>query len=167
MPRLLRPSLAVALCLLAAPAGGGEVHRAAPPDQAVSFSEYVPGASVLEGRIRAPCCWNQTLDIHGSEVSNALRREIRRRLTAGETVDAIQADLVKRYGERILATPPGSPMLLWSVVLGAGLLGAGAGLFGMLRRWRARSGGAPVGAEAARPRDELDARIDAELERLE
>ena len=44
---------------------------------------YVEGASRLEGRIMAPCCWTQTIDIHGSEPAYELRREIRKRLKAG------------------------------------------------------------------------------------
>jgi cytochrome c-type biogenesis protein CcmH len=130
---------------------------------------YVPGAAALEGRILAPCCWNQTVDIHGSEVSNAIRREIRTRLRAGESADTIQASFVKRYGPKILAMPSDSPLskiaLSMVVVIGA------AGIFGffMLKRWRragtakTRRKDAPDAATDAR----LDARLDAELKALD
>jgi cytochrome c-type biogenesis protein CcmH len=127
----------------------------APPDDPAKYAEelqgYVPGASALEGRIMAPCCWTQTIDIHGSEIANDLRREIRKRLRGGESADTIQASLVDRYGERIL--------------------GAGAGSFMMLKRWRRRSTGAPAAAvpAGAAPKGEaaLDARLDAELRALD
>src|SRR5215216_4728830 len=67
------------------------------------LQSYVPGASRLEGRIMAPCCWNQTIDIHGSEPAYELRREIRKRLKAGESADTIEASFVKRFGPKILA----------------------------------------------------------------
>src|ERR1051325_4864412 len=114
----------------------------APPEDPAKYAEelqgYVPGASALEGRIIAPCCWTQTIDIHGSEVSNDLRREIRKRLKAGETSEAIEASLVQRYGPRILAVPPGSPLKTVATLLALGMVGAGAAAFMMLRRWRGR-----------------------------
>jgi cytochrome c-type biogenesis protein CcmH len=148
----------------------------APPDDPAKYAEelqgYVPGASALEGRIMAPCCWTQTIDIHGSEIANDLRREIRKRLRAGETADAIQASLVERYGERILAVPPGSPLKSFATFLALGMVGAGAGSLVMLKRWRRRSGGtpAPAGPGGAAPKagdDALDARLDAELRALD
>lgn len=141
-------------------------------DSPVDLKEHVEGASALEGRIRAPCCWTQTIDIHGSEISNELRREIRRRLKAGESQDAIQADFVARYGERILAVPPGNPLKDVGVLLslGFGLAGIGAGV--MLVRWRRRSQAARAAELDAAPgkkkakRDQWDDEIDAELEKL-
>src|SRR5262245_9645491 len=61
---------------------------ASPPED---LSDYVPGAARLEGRLLAPCCWIQTLDVHGSEVAVGLRTEIRHRLRAGESAGAIEA----------------------------------------------------------------------------
>src|SRR6476660_6068828 len=99
-------------------------HVDAAPDQ--SFTEYVPGAARLEGRLLAPCCWDtsrQTLDIHGSPIANELRMEIRRRLKAGETSDDIEADLVRRYTTKILAVPPDNPLPRMGTVLAVALLG--------------------------------------------
>lgn len=131
---------------------------------------YIPGADRLEGRIRAPCCWNQTLDIHGSEVSNALRREIRHRLRAGEGAESIEADLVSRYGQRVLAVPPQSPLKSLAVVLSASMGLAGIGAVVMLIRWRRRSARATALPESTAKgpvspeRDALDKRLDHELE---
>jgi cytochrome c-type biogenesis protein CcmH len=143
----------------------------APPEDPQKYAEelqgYVPGAAALEGRIMAPCCWTQTIDIHGSEIANDLRREIRKRLHAGESADAIQASLVDRYGERILAVPPGSPLKSVATLLALAMVGAGAGSLVMLKRWRGRAV-APAGATVKKGSDaQLDARLDAELRALD
>src|SRR5829696_1651838 len=118
MPKF-RNQLSVALAsaffaatvVVASPALADDQHvEQAPEGYSEELQGFVPGANRLEGRIRAPCCWNQTLDIHGSEISNSLKREIRRRLRAGETPDAIEASIVQRYGEKVLAVPPNSPL---------------------------------------------------------
>ena len=115
-------------------------HVDATPDE--SFNEYVPGASGLEGSLLAPCCWDasrQTLDIHGSPIANELRREIRHRLKAGETPDAVEADLVRRYTTKILAVPPGNPLPRMGTILSIGLLCAGVFAGTRVARWRRRS----------------------------
>ena len=164
--------LCVALALSALPAvalGDAQHPESAPPAQ--DLQEYVPGAKRLEGRIIAPCCWNQTIDIHGSEPANQLRREIRRRLKAGETTDQIEASLVTRYGEKILAVPPGNPLVGVATALAVGVMFAGAGAAFALVRWRRRSGPGfkpetpSPGKEAKR--DEWDDRLDQELEKVD
>lgn len=144
----------------------------APPEDPARYAPelqgYVPGAQALEGRIMAPCCWVQTIDIHGSEIASELRVEIRKRLRAGETSDAIEASLVQRYGPRILAVPPGSPLKSVATLLALGLVGAGAGALVMLKRWRGRT----VALAAPAPKNagndaQLDARLDAELRALD
>jgi cytochrome c-type biogenesis protein CcmH len=117
----------------------------------------------------APCCWTQTIDIHGSEIANDLRREIRKRLKGGESADAIEASLVNRYGAKILAVPPGSPLKTLATLLALGMGGAGAAAFVMLRRWRERTpvpaGGPPLGKREGDA--QLEARLDAELRALD
>jgi cytochrome c-type biogenesis protein CcmH len=142
------------------------------------LQEYVAGASRLEGRIIAPCCWNQTIDIHGSEPSYQLRREIRRRLKAGESPEAIEASFVKRYGPKILAVPDTSPLGSLATMLSIGFGAAGVGAYFMLRRWsRVGKDGAPpkvaaakgkdaASAAAAPKRDALDERLDRELSEI-
>src|SRR6187399_3231658 len=145
----------------------------APPDDAAKYAEelqgYVPGASALEGRIMAPCCWTQTIDIHGSELANDLRREIRKRLKSGETSDVIEASLVGRYGPRILAVPPGSPLKTIATLLALAMGGAGAAAFVMLKRWRERALVAAAGPtpDTGKNDAQLDARLDAELDALD
>lgn len=139
---------------------------------------YVEGASRLEGRIMAPCCWMQTIDIHGSPIAEELRSEIRRRLKAGETPDAIEASFVQRYGERILAVPNSSPIGGLATFLALGFGAAGVGAYFMLKRWtragkRLTAEGTPKAkkksakAAGAEPkRDELDERLDRELSEI-
>ncbi len=93
-------------------------------------------ATELEERLLAPCCWNQTLDIHASPLASSIRSEIRRRLEAGETVAQVEADLVARHGERIRAVPHAGFMR----PVGMGLLAvAGIAFFGVVAFGRRRS----------------------------
>jgi len=167
----IRPLLFAGALALASVGAVGEAraqaarHVDAAPDE--SFNEYVPGAARLEGRLLAPCCWDasrQTLDIHGSPIANELRREIRHRLKAGETPDAIEADLVRRYTTKILAVPPDNPLPRVGTILAIGLLGAGGAAATLIARWRrrAREGLQPQMAGDG-PSDEWDERLDEEL----
>ena len=131
--------------------------------------EHVKGATELEGRIIAPCCWNQTIDIHGSELSTQLRREIRERLKKGESPEAIEASFVERYGQKVVAVKAGSRLGSTAVLLAMGMGAAGVFAFSLMRRWRDRSGptkpekkGQTASSNAA-----LDARVDAELAALD
>lgn len=163
----LAVALSAALALRAAPSAAEGAHEAAPATE-TDLGGYLEGASVLEGRLLAPCCWNQTLDIHGSELSTSLRREIRTRLRAGETVEAIEADMVVRYGERIRAVPTGNPIAGFATALALGFGAAGVGAAWMLARWRRRRRDelAQRGRVASGERDRYDDEIDRELDHL-
>ncbi|MBW2461419.1 MAG: cytochrome c-type biogenesis protein CcmH [Deltaproteobacteria bacterium] len=134
-------------------------------------------ARALEGRIKSPCCWNQTLDIHGSPVAQELKAEIRTRLVGGETAREIQDSIVARYGERVLAVPPDSPLGTFALLSLLAAFAAGGGIFLLGLKWRGKGeggGGDGPGAsgKSARERNdgddgdadgEYDARLDAEL----
>lgn len=138
--------------------------RSAPP------GSTHPGALALETRHLAPCCFNGTLDTHDSDLARTLRREIETRVANGEANEAIEADLVGRYGPPIVAMHHEGA--LKTMLGGAGLLFAVAAI---LLAWRMRSwcrssdervaDSKPPGG----PRlvDAYDARIDAELAELE
>jgi cytochrome c-type biogenesis protein CcmH len=137
------------------------------------LQEYVEGASRLEGRIMAPCCWNQTIDIHGSEPAYELRREIRRRLKAGESPDTIEASFVQRFGPKILAVPDSSPLGSLATVLALTFGGAGVAGYFMLKRWsragkasdlRKKKAEKPTVSDAKA--DGLDERLDRELSEI-
>lgn len=127
-----------------------------------------PGERELLGRLVAPCCWNQTLDIHGGAAPDRLRAEIRSRLHAGESADSIEADFVKRYGPQVRAQSS-SRGLAWTSVAVVGIaLAAALFLIATVRRWL-RSGRATALATVTpkeKP-DAWDARIDDELRALD
>ena len=152
------------------------VARADAPKEAVApQDDYgediqgdVPGASAIEGRLMAPCCWTQTIDIHDSEIALSMKHEIRRRLRNGESADAIQASFVQRYGPKILAVQPNSP--LKGVFIGLSIVMGGAGVASalMIGRWRKRS--SPSDApetKRSEARDKWDEKLDAELHDLD
>lgn len=123
-------------------------------------------ATALEGALLAPCCWGGTLATHDSPVATELRQEIEGRSARGDTTADIEADLVRRYGDRIRAMPQmGSFSNALVIALDAGIL-ALAALVLAAARWRRRPEG-DSNAPAAAPRDGYDARIDEELAELD
>ncbi len=149
-------------------------HQADHTSQQVDHQEYVPGEHRLEGELIAPCCWTQTLDIHDSPIASEMRAEIRKRLSAGESIDQVRAVMVERYGSKILAVQPNSPLRGFAVGLTL-LLGAGGGLaLFKLRKWRAQSEStpkapleAPNTPAAEAKNSALDERLDSELKQFE
>jgi cytochrome c-type biogenesis protein CcmH len=162
-------ALSVASILLAG-AAWADAPKAVDPenDFGADIQGDVPGASAIEGRLMAPCCWTQTIDIHDSEISLSMRHEIRRRLRNGESADAIQASFVRRYGPKILAVQPNSP--LKGVFIGLSVVMGGAGIASalMIGRWRKQSkpSGAPE-TKRSEARDEWDDKLDKELDDLD
>jgi cytochrome c-type biogenesis protein CcmH len=162
---LLSTLLALPVAVVAQEHGHGE------PAATAADPQIEATARALEGRIKAPCCWSQTLDIHGSPVSQELKAEIRTRLRRGETSAEIEADFVDRYGERILAVPPDSPLGNFALVALLLAALAGGGVFFLGRKWKGRSSedtsgddGRGDGDGDGAGDDEYDARLDAELE---
>lgn len=162
----------LALTLTTAAGAESGAGREAP---AAGSEGRAPGEAALLGKLVAPCCWTQTLDVHSGATPDALRAEIHRRLSSGESAAAIEADFVARYGPRVLAEPEGSPLPLVTLGLVALALGAAGGLVLALRRWVRRSeaaerastsdgsGASPEGAGGAGARDVWDERLDDEL----
>lgn len=117
-------------------------------------------AHEVEDRLLAPCCWKGTLREHSSELAHQLRGEIERRAAAGESVGAIEADMIQRYGEQIRALPAGRDPR-WMIAAGFAAL-AGFGLVVLARVRRARRG---AGTTDAKPpaSPEYESRLDDEL----
>ncbi len=174
-PRHLSWLLVGALTALPVLAFAEELQHVPASEAGEDLEGYVEGASRLEGRIMAPCCWTQTIDIHGSEPAYELRREIRKRLKAGESAEAIEASFVQRYSQRILAVPDSSPLGGLATGLAIAFGGAGVAGYMMLRRW-SRAGKASGDARAKKKaekgvvssaKDEaLDERLDRELSEI-
>jgi len=152
----------------------GAAASAAPPPTVTAAAENVEArASALEAQLMAPCCDHQTLDVHRSPPADAMRKEIRTRLTAGESEQEILSSFEQRYGPEIIAVQSldevnalGGTILLLSAV---GAIGAGV----TIRRWRRRSDRRQAeaaknegkGTEKADP--EWDEQLDRELAALD
>jgi cytochrome c-type biogenesis protein CcmH len=128
-------------------------------------------ARALEQRLRAPCCRQQMLDAHESELASAMRREIRDRLRTGETSVAIESDFVQRYGASIVAIPPDrDPRGGLSTVFAIALAVAAAGIALLGITWVRRTKHAtavPAAAGNLPLDDELDTKLDDELRRFD
>ena len=134
----------------------------------VARAQSQPGAAAIESRLYAPCCYGGTLDVHESELARDLRKEIEGRLARGEASDAIQADFVARYGDRVLAARSDKPIRAMGLSLVALMVASAIGLGFLMRRWvRQPSNGTSKPSEVPAQHDELDDRLDAELAELD
>ncbi len=152
--------------MIAAPAEG----EAGPAVTAAD--SRAPGEAALLGRLVAPCCWTQTLDVHGGAAPDALRAEIHARLLAGEAPKSIEDDFVSRYGKAVLAEPKDSPLPFVTLGLGAAAVAAAGLLAATLRRWvrRGSAGGSnatPTPKLPVESKDAWDERLDDELRALD
>lgn len=155
----MRASIALAALLTLAPASA-RAHDTAQ-------TAAVEGERAIEGRLLAPCCWTQTLDVHESPLADELRGEIRARLRRGESSASIESDMVVRYGERVRAVPKNrDTRSTVPVFVGLGMLASVVGLVFVVRRWTRRHVDPPRPAPPA-PRSAYDARIDEELGQLD
>lgn len=178
---LHRRTLAAALASLALALPAAAVAEAPQNDGAPVAEGRAPGEAALLGKLVAPCCWTQTLDVHSGATPDTLRAEIHRRLVAGETPAAIEADFVARYGQRVLAEPKDSPLPWVTLGVAGAAIGAAAALILTLRRWVRRSAPGASAAGASSPsatspesgargpteRDVWDDRLDDELRALD
>lgn len=126
-----------------------------------------PGAKALEASLLSPCCYQGTLDVHDSELARELRKEIEGRVARGESTDAIEADLVARYGPEIVAMPSPRAFSATTVAAMGAIVLAGLGMGLMVRRWRRAEPprtAPPAAGEATR--DAYDERLDEELRDL-
>jgi cytochrome c-type biogenesis protein CcmH len=166
-PRLrIVSSFSIVIAVLAVAFASPNVAIANVNQQEANENMPAPGERALIGRLVAPCCWQQTLDVHTGPVADTLRAEVRMRLWAGETTEGIEADFAARYGARVRAVPQGNPIVGVSLGMVVFSLLAASGLFIVVRRWR-RAGqqqkvsSSPSPSETAR--DVYDERIDDEL----
>lgn len=94
-------------------------------------------AADLAAELRCPDCEGLSVADSPTSSARAIRRDIERRIAAGETDAQIRQAYVDRYGESILLNPEGGGLglLVWGLPVVALVLGAG-GLVIALRRWR-------------------------------
>ncbi|MSO78730.1 MAG: cytochrome c-type biogenesis protein CcmH [Acidimicrobiia bacterium] len=91
----------------------------------------------IASNLRCPDCEALSVAESATPTARAIRRDISKRVAAGESDDAIQAVYVERYGESTLLEPAGSGLgvIVWGLPVAA-LIAAGAGLVFASRRWR-------------------------------
>jgi cytochrome c-type biogenesis protein CcmH len=101
----LLAGLLLAGCLLLCPA----------PVSAQSATGTQREAQEIARTLKCPVCESQSVADSPSQLAQEMRAYIERRLEAGESRDAILADLVDRYGEGILLEPPrqGFTLIVW------------------------------------------------------
>jgi cytochrome c-type biogenesis protein CcmH len=92
MYRLLRPLMVMTIALTM---GGTVAGR-----------DLEAEAQALEAMLIAPCCFSQQVSVHHSPAADDVRRDLRRRLAAGEKREQIVDAYVAQYGTRVLAEPP-------------------------------------------------------------
>ncbi len=93
-------------------------------------------ARAIEDLLMAPCCFQQQVSVHQSPTATAVQKDIRARLSRGETREAILAAYVSEHGPGILVVPPaqGANLILYVlppiVLAGSVLL-----IIGLVRRF--------------------------------
>jgi cytochrome c-type biogenesis protein CcmH len=129
-------------------------------------SEARPTAAELESELVCPVC-EATLDTSNAPVALKMKAFIRERIAAGDTKSEIKSKLVADFGPAVLAVPPrkGFDWIAWLLPL-AGLVIAAVVVGAFAWRWsHARTPAEEL--SGARLDPELEARVDAELERYE
>ena len=140
-----RLPIALALSLLAAPALAVLPHEML-PDPAQEAR-----ARALSREIRCQVCQNQSIDDSAAPLAADLRRIVRERITAGDSDEAVNDFLVRRFGDNVLMRPPVRPDT-WPLWFGpVAILAIGAlGLLLFLRRRPTSVGAAPLAADEER-----------------
>jgi len=130
MIRRVLPGVALAAVVVAALVIGGAGRGKGPT------SPTARTQSIAED-LRCPVCQGLSVADSHSPTAEAMREDIRRRVDAGESADAIKAHYVGSYGEWVLLRPEASGVgaVVWILPVGALLLAAG-GLGLAFRRWR-------------------------------
>ena len=88
----------------------------------------------IQDRFLAPCCWQQSVAVHDSDIAKQMRAEIGSMVASGKSEEQIVDVYVARYGERILREPRGAKRWWLTVVPLVSIALATAGLVLFLRR---------------------------------
>jgi cytochrome c-type biogenesis protein CcmH len=125
-------------------------------------------AKQIEGKLMAPCCMTNTVDVHESGIAHQMRREIREMLADGRGEREILDHFVAQHGPQILAVPRAQGFSLTTYLFPLlFLVLAGIGLIFVLRRWRATEPDVSPESQDAEPTGPYAERLKRELERLD
>ena len=121
--------------------------------------------SEIESQLMCPTCQSR-LDLSHSPAADRIRAFVEKKRLEGWTAQQVKDALVADFGPSVLAAPPaaGIGLVAWLVPIGAVLVGVGI-VIALALVWRRRRSPTPV-TEAPSTTVGMDARIDAELERL-
>ncbi len=129
-------------------------------------------ATDLAHELMSPFCPGKLLAECTSSYAGELRQAVEQRIAAGETKDAVKADLIRQYGKEILGAPEaeGVGLLAWALPAIIGVLSAAGIGWKVLRAARAgqaASLGAPLAATAGGAEAAALAQLDDELRDLD
>ena len=129
----MRRALMIALASL----GLIAAEPAPAPDRPLPDAAKEARAQALFDDIRCVVCQHEAIADSPAGIAADMRRLVREQIAAGRTDEQVRDDLVRRYGDFVLFTPPlrGGTWLLWFGPIAA-LLAAGAGLWIVARRRR-------------------------------
>ena len=120
---------------------------------AVPLAAQTPNqqATDLAHELMSPFCPGKLLAECTSSYASELRQAVERRIAAGETKEAVKADLIRQYGREILGAPEpeGVGLLAWALPALLGVLSAAA--IGWKVARAARAGRAASTATALTP----------------
>lgn len=123
----------LAILILSGPAVAQE--PAAPPDQPLASPGAEARAQAIFEVVRCVVCQHESIADSPAGIAGDMRRLIREEIASGATDQAVRDDLVRRYGDYVLFTPPvrTGTWLLWFGPALLALIG-GVALFAFARR---------------------------------
>lgn len=102
----------------------------------------------IAATIKCPTCRSQSVADSGAAAARAIRAEITKRVSDGESPDEIRAAVAATYGEDVLLTPSrsGAEGIVWMLPVVALVLGL-AGVGAAFARWRREPSGSASEAD--------------------
>lgn len=131
----MKRRLLVAAVLLLASAPAAAQEPPPKPDRPLADAAQEARAQALFDDIRCVVCQHEAIADSPAGIAADMRILVREQIAAGRSDEQVRDDLVRRYGDFVLFTPPlrGGTWLLWFGPLAA-LLAAGGGLWLASRR---------------------------------
>ncbi|MDD9901282.1 MAG: cytochrome c-type biogenesis protein CcmH [Alphaproteobacteria bacterium] len=89
--------------------------QAVEPDEMLADPQLEARARAISKNLRCAVCDGQDIDDSNADLAADMRRTVREKITAGASDDEIYDWLRQRYGDKVLMTPPVTPvtMGLW------------------------------------------------------
>lgn len=119
------------------------------PDRPLPDAAQEARAKALFGDIRCVVCQHEAISDSPAGIAADMRRLVREEIAAGRSDAQVREDLVRRYGDFVLFTPPvrAGTWLLWFGPLAA-LAAVGTGLLVLARRRHVETPALSAGEEA-------------------